>query len=436
MSDPLLALSLLHKALLTATLLGMMCGLLGTFVVMRRISLVGDAVSHAILPGIVLGFIVSTMIGDDRNPWIIFTCATIIGLFSMLVVRQILATTRLKADTALGIVLSGFFGIGLFMKRSLIDFMSTSSGLDNFLFGNLATISDDDLKAILIVATLLIAIVCLLLRPFSLISFDALFAQTIGFPVRLLNLVFYFLLTLTIVVSVRAVGVVLVSSMLIIPAASAFLLTERNSKMMWLSMGFGAMSGLIGCYLSSSVTNANVPNGATMTLIATSIFLTAYLAAPHHGVLAKWLKRRNLEATIRSENTLKAIYKWMEDSPSTEHQVTTQEFVAASRNTASVVEQTLRCLNKKNLLHFSDNRLSFTLTDSGLQRGMEIVRNHRLWELYLTRQADYENDHVHDDAELIEHLLDEDTVKKLEAELNFPVTDPHGKTIPRSVAAK
>ena len=425
----LIALTLIQKALLAATLLGVMCGVLGTFVVVRRISLVGDAVSHSILPGIVLGFVVSSALGMNRNPWVIFTFATLVGLLSMLTVRQILATTRLKNDAALGIVLSGFFGIGLFLKRSLRPYMESAGGLNDFLFGNLATIAEADLKAIFIVAILIVITVSLLLRPFILISFDVLFAKTLGYPVKLLNLVFYSLLTVTIVVSVQAVGVVLVSAMLIIPASSAFLLTDRKYHMMWIAMGFGAFSGLGGCLIANSFDDVNVPNGATMTLTAAGIFLISYFYAPNHGILAKWSKQRKLERVVRNENALKQLYKSLGDDAALEKSVTLSEFASMNRFSEKEALSRLQSLVKHEYLTASEKL--YKLTSSGLTRAMQLVRNHRLWELYLTNQADYPSDHVHDDAELIEHVLDEATVKQIEAELGFPSEDPHGQPIPK-----
>ena len=129
-----LALSIVQQALLASAVLGIMCGVLGTFVVVRRISLVGDTISHSVFPGVVLGFLASSMMGYDRNPWIIFICAIAIGLLSIVTVQRIIGSTRLKADAALGIVLSGFFGIGLFLQTSLLPYMNTAAGIDAFIF--------------------------------------------------------------------------------------------------------------------------------------------------------------------------------------------------------------------------------------------------------------------------------------------------------------
>ncbi len=411
-----------------------MCGVLGTFVVVRRISLVGDAISHAVLPGVVLGFVISSQLGDPRNPWIIFGSATIVGLISMIVVRQIIATTRLKADAALGIVLSGFFGIGLFMKRSMLDLMDSAGGLDSFLFGNMATISETDLQAVVIVGVVLTTLVLLLMRPFILVSFDSLFAETLGYPVKLLNLVFYTLLTITIVVSLQAVGVVLVSAMLIIPAATAYLLTDRKIHMMLLSMFFGAGAGVSGSFISASVSSANIANGAAMTLVAASFFFITCLLAPRHGIVAKWLKSKRQRHKVTTENALKAIYKLVEPTGDPRSAITINDYQTERRLETAEAKLQLKALKQQQHIEYLDKQ-QLTLTPDGLKVAQTVVRNHRLWELYLTSQANYQADHVHDDAELIEHLLDEETVRQLEAELNFPTTDPHGMPIPRPEAS-
>ena len=405
-----------------------MCGILGTFVVVRRISLVGDTVSHSVLPGVVLGFLISSAVGRDRDPWIVFACSAVIGLLSILAVKQIISTTRLKADAALGIVLSGFFGIGLFMKRALKQFMDNAGGLDHFLFGNMAIISDDDLKAVLIVGLLMIICVSFMLRPFILVSFDPLFARTLGYPVKFLDLIFYTMLTITIVASLQAVGVILVSALLIIPASTAYLLTDEKKKMMWLSMLFGALAGIGGTLISANV-ERNIPNGAAITLLAAAIFGTAYLAAPKHGVIAKRLKFIRQKRAVASENILKAIYKLVEDKKEQRSNLKVASYAESHKLSLDEGQANLKKLQRAGFVELSEDYFSFT--DSGFTRAQQIVRNHRLWELYLTKQAEYEADHVHDDAELIEHLLDEETVAKLEAELGFPKTDPHGKPIPQ-----
>ncbi|MDB9741633.1 metal ABC transporter permease [Akkermansiaceae bacterium] len=428
----LLNLGIIEKALITAAFLGILCGMFGTFIVLRKISLVGDAVSHALLPGIVLGFIFSTMLGYDREPLIILLCALAVGLLAIWLMKKLESTTRIKSDAALGIVLSGFFGLGLFMKSSLKEFMSFAGGIESYLFGNIATISNGDFYTLMITGVILIGVTFLFLRPLVLVSFDEQFTSGIGFPKTLLHLLFYGILTMTIVVSVQAVGVILVSALLIIPASTAFLLTDRKSTMLWLAMAFGAAAGLAGALVSIYVKGVNVPSGAAMTLASASLFFTAYFFAPKYGVLAKFINHRNTAREIAIDNSLKWIFKNNEPCGDIMAALTNEEFSTQYNSPTHCSKAHLKLLQSKGYITLS-NKLDLQeiqLTQKGQNRGAKIVRNHRIWELYLAQQADYRPDHVHDDAEIMEHIIDEATVERIAAELGHPETDPHGMPIP------
>ncbi len=425
----LLSLGILEKALITATFLGILCGMLGTFIVLRKIALIGDAISHSILPGIVLGFIISTALGLNRDPTVILISALLVGLFSIAVVRKIETTTRVKSDAALGVILSGFFGVGLFMKSSLKPFMESASGIQSYLFGNIATVSNGDFYTLIITGLILIILTIVFLRPLLLVSFDPQYARSIGFPKTFLNLLFYTILTLTIVVSVQAVGVILISALLIIPASSAFLLTDRKLPMIFISMSIGGISGLVGAIASISTKGINLPSGATMTLVAASLFFLAYFFAPGHGVFSKWLNHRSISLEIAIDNALKSFFRQLEPSQVFSSSIEVKTFLESSDYNDKKSLLFLKKIDSLGFIELADS--SLTLTEKGRKRAEKIVRNHRLWELYLASQADYKPDHVHDDAEIMEHILDEQTIRELENELGNPKTDPHGKPIPQ-----
>ena len=410
------------KAVLAAILLGAGCGLLGSFVVLRRVALMGDAISHAVLPGVVAGLIYS----PERNPLVIFLFAAAAGLLGSAIVRLMMTTTRLKSDAALGIVLATFFAFGImWQSRNQQD----TVGVMNFLFGNVGSIDANDLRMMMLTTSTLMVIVYILKRPLLLISFDEGFSKGIGYPVKLLNALFYFLLTFSVVVALQAVGVVLVSAMLITPAAAAYLLTDRFKKMLLLSILFGVLSGLTGALISASYND--IPTGPVITLSATFVFGLAYLIAPEHGVLAKITRVTQRKKRVRRENTLKSIYKILEGEGFIHQEVSLIMLAQKQRNTEDVIKTRCKELIRHGLLEQSADTVSVHLTSSGWKRAMELVRNHRLWELYLTNEADYAEDHVHDDAEKIEHILDPGIVRQLERDLAFPELDPHGKPIPR-----
>lgn len=410
------------KAILAAILLGAGSGLLGSFVVLRRMALMGDAISHAVLPGVVAGLIYS----PERSPVFIFLCAVAAGLLGAGLVRAMMATTRLKSDTALGIVLAFFFAFGIMWQSRNQE---STAGVMNFLFGNIGAINTDDLRMMMLATVLLCTVVFILKRPLLVVSFDEGFSRGLGYPVRVLNAVFYFLLTFSVVVALQAVGVVLVSAMLITPAAAAYLLTDRFGKMLVLSMAFGVFSGVVGGVVSASVNG--MPTGPVITLAATLVFALTYFLAPQHGVMAKVLRQAKRRRRVHRENTLKAIYQIQEASGFSHEDVDLIDLAQKRRNTEDHARKECAALLRHDFIELSDDGNAVSLTTSGWKRAMEMVRNHRLWELYLTNEANYADDHVHEDAEKIEHILGANTVKQLEQDLDFPELDPHGKPIPQ-----
>jgi len=248
--------------LLAAVCLGVCCGLPGAFVVVRRISLFGDAISHAVFPGVVGGFWLyeaavikwgeeSVLAGAGGKALLVLLCALAAGLLGTGVVRVLQRTTRLKQDACLGIVLATFFGVGIGMHS-----LDQAAGVNHFLFGQVAAIGESDLILMVMVAVLMTVVVIFLQRPLYVASFDEAYARNLGYPVKALEALFSVLLTLAIVVSIQAGGVILVSAILIIPAATAYLLTDRFPVMMGLSVLFGVLAGVGGCLISYAVEGA------------------------------------------------------------------------------------------------------------------------------------------------------------------------------------
>ncbi len=414
-----LAFGLVSKAALTAICVGLCCGLLGSFVVVRRVALLGDAISHAVFPGVVLGF----MLSAERNTWVIFASAVSVGLLGVLMVRAIISSTRLRSDAALGIVLASFFAVGVFWNST-----QPQSGVKAFLYGDLTTVADADLLLMVISTVLVSLLIAVFFRPFRVVSFDSGFAAALGYPVRFLDALFFGLLAFTVVVAMQAVGVILVSAMLITPAAAAYLLTDKLDKMMVLAVLIGIAAALGGWMLANL--DVRLQSGPMITLTASSLFGVVYLFAPKHGVVARILRHSSRRARVRRENTLKAIYHLVEEFQLADHGVSVEQLAAKRRLTRDEVMKELRLLEKAGMATWGADKKDIYLTSHGWQRAVEIVRNHRLWELYLTDQANYASDHVHDDAEKIEHVLGAEMVRRLERDLDFPELDPHGKPIP------
>lgn len=419
--------SIVRTVLLGSLFLGVSCGLLGGFIVVRKLSLFGDAISHAVLPGVAMGYIFA----GQKDPVMIFIGATVAGVLGTVLVNLIKKTTHIKEDSSLGMVLAGFYGIGIVLITRILSLPTgNQSGIDKFLFGQVAALSTEEVWMMGGVALLTVGLITLFYRQFLVGSFDEGFARALGLPARLFHFLLMMLLAFTVVISLQAVGAVLVSAMLIVPAASAYLLTDRMHHVLVLASLFGVMSGLLGSFFS--FLGNNLPTGPMMVLAASTVFAICFFFSPRHGVVSRWRKLRGQKLRIRNENTLKGVYHVRESRGFEGEGVTLNELCERLNKGP---QETLRSLKDLKALGLGDLKveeggLHIYLNPNGWLRACAIVRNHRLWELYLTNQAHYEPDHVHDDAEVIEHILGEETVRKLERLLDFPSKDPHGKLIP------
>lgn len=274
--------------LLGCMLLGLGSGVLGSFAYLRKMSLMGDALSHAALPGICIAF----MLTGVKSVGVFLIGAAAAGLIATLGIGWITRHSRVKQDAALGIVLSVFFGFGIVLLTMIQHGGSgNQSGLDKFLFGQAAALNGSDVTVMAGVSVLLIGICILLFKEFKLLSFDPGFARGIGLPVGILDQLMMFLLVVAVVVGIQAVGVVLMSALLITPAVSARYWTERLGVMTALSGLFGALSGLAGTWASTA--GGNLPTGPLSVLAATAWFALSVLFAPRRGALAKLLLRRS-----------------------------------------------------------------------------------------------------------------------------------------------
>lgn len=410
----------LRYALIGSVLLSLSCGLLGSFIVVRKMALVGDALSHAVLPGVALGFLWNA----TKDPVAIFIGATIAGLVGTAAVTAITRTTRLKEDTALGLVLASFFAVGVCLVTMLPA--GNKSGIDKFFFGQAAAMGPDDLVLIGVVTSLAGGLIWAFYKELLVTSFDPGFARSSGVPAAWIHHGLMLLLAAAVVVALQAVGVVLVSAMLITPAAAAYLLTDRLHRMLLLAACFGIVAGVLGAFFS--FVGKNLPTGPLMVIGASAVFAGAFLFGPRHGVIARWWRHRSSAARTQRENTLKAMFHVWESGGFRHEGVTLPDLAGRRRETIEEVQQQARELARHGLATVDRDVLYFT--PAGKQRAGEIVRNHRLWELYLTNSANIAPDHVHDDAEKIEHVLGEGVVRELERKLNYATTDPHGRPIP------
>jgi len=279
----------IRNVALGSAILGAVGGALGSFAVLRRQGLLGDALAHATLPGVCVAF----MLTGSKNPAVLLLGAGLSAGLGALFILAVVGGTRIKQDAALGIVLSVFFGAGIV----LLTFIAGSgdagqSGLDRFIFGQAATIVRADVVTMGLLASAAVVLLALFFKEFKLLSFDPAFAASLGFPVRALNVLLTALIVVAVVVGIQAVGVVLMAAMLITPAAAARQWTDRLSVMVSLSAALGAASGVCGALISAS--GSNLPTGPLIVLVATGVLVVSLLLGRRHGFLWAWLAgRRN-----------------------------------------------------------------------------------------------------------------------------------------------
>ncbi|AFY71160.1 ABC-type transporter, integral membrane subunit [Thalassoporum mexicanum PCC 7367] len=261
----------MQRSLSVGVMVGLICAVVGTYLMVQRLALLGDAISHSVLPGMAIAYALeaSIVIG-----------AFIAGILSTIVINWIRARSDIKEDAAMGIVFSAFFALGIILitiiqKNEPID-------LNHFLFGNILAVTFNDLRDTAIIAVAVIAVIILLYKELLFYSFDPLGAQANGLPINLLNLGLMVLIALTIVASLKIVGVVLVLALLIAPGATAYLLVPRFHQVMLLAAGFGVIASLSGIYVSYFT---NIPSGPAIVLFAFGLFILALLFSPSQGVL-------------------------------------------------------------------------------------------------------------------------------------------------------
>lgn len=266
----------LQQALAVSIVLGIGCGVVGCFIILRGLALMGDAISHAVIPGVAISY----MVGINY-----FWGAIVFGLLSALGMGYIKQNSKIKSDASIGIVFTAFLALGIL----LITKIQSSIDLNNILFGNVLTVKREEQVLTYIVVAAIVIAVALFYKELQLTTFDPVMAQASGIPVRLINYMIMLLLTVITVVSLQTVGAVLVVAMLVTPASTAYLLSDNLSRMLWISAGFGVFSAVAGLFLSVAY---NLPSGVVIVLVAASLFVLVFLFAPEQGVLRARIHRR------------------------------------------------------------------------------------------------------------------------------------------------
>ncbi len=399
--------------------------LVGSFTFLQKKSLIGDAIAHAVLPGICLAF----MFSGTKHTGLLLLGASFTGFLSLICIDSIITYSKIKEDTAIAIILSVFFGVGtLLLTHIQHNGNPEQTGLNNFLLGKAAALLQNDIYIFAVISVLIFSVIVYHFRSFVLIAFDRNFAQSIGMPIQYFDFILIFLLVLAITIGIQAVGVVLMAAMLITPAAAARFWTYKIKKMIFLAVIFSIFAGICGTVISYAY--PAMPTGPWIVLAISFFALFSFLFAPSKGIFAKNMKKYRFKKKNILENTLKIFYHLGEKD---KNFFAKRSFDMLKKKTTT---QQLHCglkqlKKKKWVKNTVENGSHFwLLTAQGKAMGKKIVRRHRLWELYLTTYLNIKPDHIHDDAESIEHIINDDMEKKLLQLLKNPEKDPHQSSIP------
>lgn len=356
----------LRTVALGAGLLGLVSGALGAFAVLRRQALLGDAISHAALPGIALAFLLT----GSKAPLVLVVGAGLAGWLGAALITSVTERTKVTYDSALGIMLSVFFGIGLVLLTYIQRMPSANqAGLDSFLFGQAAALVAGDVETIAILGALVLLVLAVLWKEFKLLSFDAEFAGTLGFPVARLDHLLTGLLVVAIVIGLQTVGVVLMSAMIVAPGAAARQWTNRLGTMVLLSGFIGALSGVGGAVVSARA--ANVPTGPAIVLLASGVVAVSLLFAPERGLVWRRLREWREGRALRVDAVLVDLYAMASQHEWTGHPHSRRALDVMSDTSAST-RKTLRLLRVLGLARRVDSD-HWALTEDGVERAKRVM---------------------------------------------------------------
>ena len=304
----------LRTITLGTAILGGVTGMLGSFAVLRKQSLLGDAISHAALPGIALSFLIT----GSKDTHILLIGALISGLLGTFWIRGITTKTHLKSDTALGLILSVFFGFGMLLLTFIQKQPNANqAGLDKYLFGQAATLVESDVWLMSIVTGLCLIVLLLFWKEFKILLFDKDYAHTLGFNTKLIDVLITSFIVLAIVLGLQTVGVILMSAMLLAPAAAARQWTNSLGLMVFLAAILGASAGVFGTAISS--TQNNLSTGPVIVLVASVFVLFSFIFSPKRGLLFKQIRLIKNRDDLELQKTLAFMYHIVEDHEDISH---------------------------------------------------------------------------------------------------------------------
>ncbi len=406
--------------------------LLGTFLVLRRMSLLGDAISHAVLPGLAVAFLVSGRVSG----WPIFLGAVITALLTAFLTRLLSSTGMVNEQAGLGVVFTTLFALGVILIGRAAENVDLDPGC--VLYGAIEFVPLETVRigpfewprtvpSLALTAAITTAFVVLAFKELKISSFDPGLADSMGLSSRRIDFMLLFLTSIVTVLSFEAVGSILVIVLLVAPGCTALLLTDKLAWALVLAVACGCLTSATG-YTAALATNTSV--AGMMAVAGGALFLAAWTLSPLHGRIAQLFRKLKIDLRIATDDLLAALYRAEESAGDGRSAVATHSglMLRLARQRAS----------RKGWITFdaAHGGSNPVLTPSGRDAARSLVRGHRLWESFLHRDFDLPEDHLHEPAELAEHYLGPVLQKELVRELNEPATDPHGQRIPGNPAEK
>jgi manganese/zinc/iron transport system permease protein len=425
--------------LVVAILTACACAVPGTFLVLRRMSMMGDAISHAVLPGLVIAFVVS----GSRASWPMFVGAAVVGVLTAYLTESVRKAGNVEEGASMGVVFTALFALGLVLVNIYAGDQRVDLDPGCVLYGMLETVSPDrgfTLLGLAIPTTALtlsivfvvnLVLVIALFKEFRISSFDPALATTMGINSTLMHYLLMSMTAVTTVAAFEAVGSILVVAMLIVPAAAAHLLTDRLGLMLGMALVFAFLSAVAG-HLAAILLPMAIGMRSSLTIapmivvVAGAMLLLVVLLAPRHGVISKLLGQLRLSVRIACEDVLGQLSRAEESRDGLT--VPIDQLRSNVEAGPVVFAVAMRALLRRGRVLRSGSALS--LTSAGRAAAVELLRSHRIWEAYRSQQMNLAPDHVHGGAHRLEHVPT-DLADKVAEELSFPTHDPHGKPVPQ-----
>lgn len=420
-------------------LMCMSAALVGVVVFLKKQSLVGEALSHASYPGVIIGVILAggMDLGDDKElpiALLVMAGALATALAGLWTIGFLERKMKVRSDSALCFVLAVFFGAGLTLA-SHVQFTHTSlyRQAQVYLYGQAATMTDIHMVIYGALSVLIVAVIALFYKEIQAIAFDPDYVRSIGINTRLVESIVFFLVVVAVVIGIRSVGVVLMSAMLIAPAAAARQYSNKLYKIFSLAALFGALSGFFGNYLSVQVSKKlaaaypgdrlTLPTGPMIVVVASALCLFSLLFAPGRGILLRFFRVVRFRYRCMCENLLKAIWRYGKEKA-----VPFEEIARHQSASSAYLRFVLMRLARQGWVARTAD--GYRLTPEGVQWASRIVRLHRLWEVYLADYLGVGAERVHRSAEEMEHIITPELEAELTVILNNPKVDPHHQPIP------